>query len=253
MYVDVLAEAASEHLRDAAHTPEVLLHELLPVKSVLQHVQKLVQPKALSTKAQTFLDHFEASNAGIPGVAAPAYASNGVEDGSEFRLDKLKSLKVAELKALLDAKGLPVGGNKSDLIERLLAFNRSADEDDAGQSSNRITLQRMTIAELKEILVSNGLKVSGKKQELIDRLLESPDAARTSSTSISDTVQDIRAVGITTSPETDTSELQESASEHILSELTVVELKNLLRSNGLKVGGNKSELIERCMANGLGV
>ena len=43
----------------------------------------------------------------------------GVEDSEEESSEDLSKLSVAELKDRLKAKGLPVGGKKSELIERL--------------------------------------------------------------------------------------------------------------------------------------
>ena len=76
-------------------------------------------------------------------------------------------------------------------------------------------LNRMTVALLKEQLKERGLKVGGKKAELIARLLEDYDAASTGSKEFN--------------------------------RKTKAELKQLLLQKGLNVGGNKSEMIDRLM------
>lgn len=68
-------------------------------------------------------------------------------------------MKVPELKEELRKKGLPVSGNKKELIERL--------------GLNTTSPSQMKVAELKDKLREKGLAVSGKKNELIKRLKDS--------------------------------------------------------------------------------
>lgn len=93
-------------------------------------------------------------------------------------------MKALHLKALCKERGLKVSGKKSDFIERLREHFTSAATKgnfDAQQSSPSQRLQAaevlemfdsMTGAELKTVCRERGLKLSGKKSELLDRLLE---------------------------------------------------------------------------------
>jgi hypothetical protein len=84
----------------------------------------------------------------------------------------LKKLKVIELKQILKNNGLRVGGTKADLIARILE-NNIIYENDIKISPVYIQKEmttKQTIPQLKVLLKSYGLKVSGTKAELIERL-----------------------------------------------------------------------------------
>lgn len=84
----------------------------------------------------------------------------------------LKKLKIVDLKQILRDNGLRVGGTKPDLIARILENNIIYENDikitpvyiQKGMTTNQ------TVPQLKALLKSYGLKVSGKKAELIERL-----------------------------------------------------------------------------------
>jgi hypothetical protein len=84
----------------------------------------------------------------------------------------LKKLKVIVLKQILRDNGLRVGGNKPELIERILN-NNIIYENDIKISPVYIQkgmTAKQTVPELKALLKSYGLKLSGRKAELIERL-----------------------------------------------------------------------------------
>eukprot|EP00929_Paragymnodinium_shiwhaense_P052839 TRINITY_DN26460_c0_g1_i1.p1 TRINITY_DN26460_c0_g1~~TRINITY_DN26460_c0_g1_i1.p1 ORF type:complete len:984 (+),score=206.29 TRINITY_DN26460_c0_g1_i1:233-3184(+) len=111
----------------------------------------------------------------------------------------------------------------------------------------------MTVAQLKDMLRERALPVSGKKSELIARLLEASNGAS----------EDEASVGSSEEEEEDSSEVlpgDEDGSEEAdfagaaseeedvsdnLSDLTIPELKERLRALGLPLGGNKAVLVER--------
>ena len=88
----------------------------------------------------------------------------------------------------------------------------------------------MTVASLREALRTSGLKVAGKKSELVARLVE----AEGQDFSSADAIESV--------PPSDN---DDPYAEYDYDKMTVPQLKDVLRSRGLKVGGNKSTLIER--------
>jgi hypothetical protein len=87
--------------------------------------------------------------------------------------EDFKSKSVAELKVELRCKGLRVGGKKSELIQRLLSHSDSSSPEVPKTVQVVDTPQdfkTLTVGQLKIELRSKGLKVGGKKAELIERL-----------------------------------------------------------------------------------
>ena len=80
------------------------------------------------------------------------------------------SMTGAELKNILKEKGLPVSGNKSELIERLQGDFDDSETEETTEVDEKIDYSNMTVPELKNVLKEKGLPVSGKKSELIKRL-----------------------------------------------------------------------------------
>jgi SAP domain len=161
---------------------------------------------------------------------------------------------------------------------------------DTRQDSDDKDYSSMTVAELKKELVARGCKVSGKKQELIDRLLEhestvsgqdeppperefdvAPELESRDAGSAAVSAADANGNGVDRSAKKSEPEPAEpdpasepelesapaatedaaAASPSELEKLTVPQLKELLRSKSLKLSGKKAELVERCVANGL--
>ena len=92
-------------------------------------------------------------------------------------------MTVPNLKAALKEQGLPVSGKKAELIERLK--ENSEDEtidpiEEEGTSEEEtksketettdVDYETMTVPNLKAALKEQGLPISGKKAELIERL-----------------------------------------------------------------------------------
>ena len=88
------------------------------------------------------------------------------------------SMTLPDLKAALKEQGLPVSGKKAELIERLK--ENSEDEtidpiEEEGTSEEEtettdVDYDTMTVPNLKAALKEQGLPISGKKAELIERL-----------------------------------------------------------------------------------
>ena len=135
-------------------------------------------------------------------------------------------LTVMDLKKELNARGLPVSGKKVDLVARLEAAHSDSKEQEpqkeqeTPQESAGINYQTLTVANLKEECKKHGLKTTGKKADLVARLAVL-------------TKQPKKEVVASTSSNGD------------YNTMSVVELKNELRSKGLKMSGKKAELIDR--------
>ena len=88
------------------------------------------------------------------------------------------SMTLPDLKAALKEQGLPVSGKKAELVERLK--ENSEDEtidpiEEEGTSEEEtettdVDYDTMTVPNLKAALKEQGLPISGKKAELIERL-----------------------------------------------------------------------------------
>ena len=143
---------------------------------------------------------------------------------------KLSRKKIEYPESILDKETLQP---KTKHSTKLLEYSESTSEEQnhkrkpknsnkyieySENTSEEQSLKKKTVVELKAILRERGLKVSGRKAELIERL--------TALRQFSEVV------------------LQ----EHILKKNTVVDLKAMLRDRGLKVSGRKAELIERLMS-----
>jgi hypothetical protein len=96
-------------------------------------------------------------------------------------------MTVPNLKAALKEQGLPVSGKKAELIERLKGDSEDeyeaetvgpigeegTSEEETGSKETETTdvdYDSMTVPNLKAALKEQGLPVSGKKAELIERL-----------------------------------------------------------------------------------
>ena len=101
------------------------------------------------------------------------------EDGNH---EKYEDKTVAQLKVILRSKKLPVGGKKTDLIERLSRYTNNSME--IQQQKHQIKAKKSpsvrvddyktkTVTQLKSLLREKGLKIGGRKAELIDRLMTS--------------------------------------------------------------------------------
>ncbi len=79
----------------------------------------------------------------------------------------------------------------------------------------RSDIANMTVGEIKELLKASGLATSGKKEEMVDRFVDSEN----------ERIQDIYW------------------------SMTIGELKELLKASGLPVSGTKEDLVERLFEN----
>ena len=129
-------------------------------------------------------------------------------------------------------------------------------------------LKGKTVVHLKQLLRESGLKVGGTKSELIERLLESRADAATENVFEAALVANVAHDKLVANAANELANLDESEEEEALEQeieetngdsmpqhvreklqsLTVVELKQMLKENGEKVSGKKSELIDRLLA-----
>ena len=99
----------------------------------------------------------------------------------------------------------------------------------------------MTISDLKAALKEQGLPVSGKKTELIERLKE--DSKDESKAETVDPIEEEKADKETSEEETESKETKTMGVDY--DSMTVPNLKAALKEQGLPVSGKKTELIER--------
>jgi hypothetical protein len=107
------------------------------------------------------------------------------EEEIEIEIADWSAFTAAELKTELDSRGLPATGKKSDLVARLeeddltaeffeqedlMAFFEDETEAPAETAPATADYNTLTVSELKEELRQRGLRVSGKKSELVERL-----------------------------------------------------------------------------------
>jgi SAP domain/LETM1-like protein len=101
------------------------------------------------------------------------------ESQTANELEILDNMKAVQLKALCKERGLNVTGKKDDLIERLREhFTNVANGQDSQSHKDDLPVvdlrdaDNMKAAELKALCKERGLKVTGKKADLIERLRE---------------------------------------------------------------------------------
>ena len=87
------------------------------------------------------------------------------------------SMTVPLLKEALKEQGVPIGGKKAELIERLkgktlgpIEETEEEGKETPDEESDEVDYDSMTVPLLKEALKEQGLPVGGKKTELIERL-----------------------------------------------------------------------------------
>eukprot|EP01129_Flabellula_baltica_P001750 TRINITY_DN11674_c0_g1_i1.p1 TRINITY_DN11674_c0_g1~~TRINITY_DN11674_c0_g1_i1.p1 ORF type:complete len:228 (+),score=64.43 TRINITY_DN11674_c0_g1_i1:584-1267(+) len=137
--------------------------------------------------------------------------------------DSLSKMKIPELKEKLRARGLKVSGKKQELIERLLGSspqNSSVEEVSDDDSVSNTNFASMKVVELRDACKKRGLKSTGSKGDLIDRLQGGQEGGSSKKASSSD-------------------------SDNEYSTLKVIELKEKCKERGLKTTGSKSDLIGR--------
>ena len=114
-------------------------------------------------------DEYEAETVG------PIEEEGTSEEESETTDVDYEGMTVPNLKAALKELDLPVNGKKAELIERLKGVDSIEEENsEEGASEETETIDidydSMTVPNLKAALKEQGLSVSGKKAELVERL-----------------------------------------------------------------------------------
>jgi ribosomal protein uL24 len=124
-------------------------------------------------------------------------------------------------------------------IETLGPFEETEEEGEEtpDEGSDEVDYDSMTVPLLKEALKEQGLPVSGKKAELIERLK-------------GETLSPIEETEEDTSEEEGEETPDEGSDEVDYDSMTVPLLKEALKEQGLPVGGKKAELIERLKGGG---
>jgi len=116
-------------------------------------------------------------------VSVPVFVANRVSRGRTGRrfgvevaaTDQFSGLTVVQLKDLLRDNGLPVSGKKSELIRRIAEHSsgpQPSSNPSSSQEDDEVLLGGLTVPQLTARLKDLGLPISGRKKELIERILE---------------------------------------------------------------------------------
>jgi hypothetical protein len=171
--VETESEAADLEQKTVPELKDDLREQGLPVSGRKDElVERLVEsgPESASTasnsKAANSTDSSSSSVADESGNSSSSASTKGAADsiGAYGSRDALEEKTLPELKEELKQQGLPVSGNKAELIERLTL---GSEDEDTPSNGN---LQSMSVEQLRAELKARGLPVSGKKKELVQRL-----------------------------------------------------------------------------------
>jgi hypothetical protein len=124
---------------------------------------------------------------------------------------------VKQLKDKCKSVGIKVGGKKIDLVQRLRDFDSGKLVPKALELARQGPYEGLTVKELKDQLKEKGLKVGGKKNDLIQRLNDSDNESES---------------------ESDSDEIDYAS-------WTVAKLKEECETRGLPKSGKKSDLVGR--------
>jgi hypothetical protein len=167
-------------------------------------------------------------------------------------MDDLETMPELVLQSLCQQYDLDFSGEKQELVDRLIAFYESSAEEvvpsetesekadtesekvDIIGSDDWLELKQMTVPGLKELGRENHLKVSGKKQELLNRLIEFSGSSAEKL--------------LPSETETDRADVIGSDDWLGLNTMTVPGLKHIGREKLVKVSGQKQELVDRLTA-----
>jgi len=102
------------------------------------------------------------------------------EEAAAKRRLEVKAMEAVELRRLLQSKALPVSGKKDEMVDTFLAFEASVVKNaiaysakvDAAFGEMEAELEEQTLAALKELCASKGLKGGVNKEACLERLSE---------------------------------------------------------------------------------
>ena len=116
------------------------------------------------------------------------------------------------------------------------------------KATDHVTLpfSGLTVVQLKDLLRENGLPVSGKKSDLIQRIAEH-SSPRDDPHPISNPSSDQEHLSTLDDPHPSSNPSSNQEDEEILGGLTVPQLKARLKDLGLPISGRKKELINRIL------
>ena len=187
----------------------------------------------------------------------------------EYYVQEINDLSKHKLKDILKSHNLPSYGNKDSLIDRVLKYmptkvpqgtqsiskSNFLEDPINKESFTRDDLKDLMVSDLKEILKKHNLIVTGKKEDLIERILsdvtnddnatDDMDVSTTVGTTIKTVSNDKKEKHVYKLDENILN--QENFTNDELEKFNKDALKQILASKGFTTTGTKEQLIERIM------
>jgi hypothetical protein len=233
------ANTAGEAISSRAHSEPLHSETEEPLPSVLVATATVLQQggaEAGGIAQRASLSMKDAGN------SAESYISEG-------EVSDLNSKKVASLKDSSPPLKSPSSSNppvlpdekSAELTEEAAKMPKEstklAGDDDKDGEEDDDSLGSLTVAKLREKCKERGLKVGGKKAEIIQRIKDHDAAEKT--------VDEASSVVAETEKPADDDDKDGENDNDSLGSLTVAKLREKCEERGLKGGGKKAEIIQR--------
>ena len=159
----------------------------------------------------------------------------------------LSTLTISQLKDLCKSKNLTVGGNKGDLIQKLLNGSQSVlPSSKTSNTSSSSAYDNLSVKDLQSLCWAQGLTVSSTKKDL---LLTLATSSKSKSSKPSTNNATLSNAALPKKNSSSTSSASSGGNNHNQTQklhyLTISDLKELCRAKGLAVSGVKDDLISR--------
>ena len=226
-------------------------------KLTVAELRKILDERGLSTKgkkAQLVTRLEEADSSDNAKIEEDNQVQHSAEEPQVEEVNTAKedysSWKVTELRTKLKELGLDTRGRKAELVERLEAQAHDSQPEDTKEEEEKVDLSKLKVAELKQMLASKGLDTSGRKGELIHRLIDAgvSNESEDKDSAVSEAENKDAAVLEPGDKDAGVSEEAPKPQAPDYRTWKVPELRRQLEAYGLSSAGTKVVLIERLEA-----